>query len=333
MTAWLSRCLREDGALTDAKGNKTSMAALIGVILPVFLVVGAGYVAAWRGFLPEASVAALMRFAQGFAIPCLLFLGMARLELAAVFEPPLLGAFYLGAIIGFALGFLGARFLFGRSAEDAVAIGFVCLFSNSLLLGLPITERAYGTAALGPNLAIVALHAPFCYTIGITAMEIARAAGAGLWAGLRAVLRGLVQNALVMAIIAGIAVNFFALALPKPLVEALELIARTGLPTALFGLGGVLYRYRPEGDMRLIGWCCLISLLVHPGVTWTLASFLGLAVEPFRSAVITAAMPPGINAYLFADMYGRARRVAAASVLVGTTASIVTTWGWMSLLP
>ena len=48
------------------------MAALIDVILPVFLVVGFGYLAAWRRLFSEAEVDGLMHFAQGFAIPCLL---------------------------------------------------------------------------------------------------------------------------------------------------------------------------------------------------------------------------------------------------------------------
>jgi malonate transporter len=44
-------------------------------------------------------------------------------------------------------------------------------------------------------------------------------------------------------------------------------------------------------------------------------------------------MAPGVNTYIFANLYGSARRVAAASVLVGTAASIVTVWLWLLLLP
>lgn len=309
------------------------MAALIGVILPVFLVVAAGYGAAWRGWLEEPAVDALMKFAQNIALPCLLFLGIARLDLGAVFDLTLLGAFYLGAFAGFALGLLGARFLFGRGWEDAVAVGFVCLFSNSLLLGLPITERAYGADALGPNLAIIAIHAPICYAIGITAMEIARASGAGVLAGLRQVGRGLATNALVIGIVLGVAVNLAGTGLPAVVWEALELIARAGLPTALFGLGGVLFRYRPEGDLRLIAWSCGVSLVAHPAIVWGLGSWWGLGTGAFRSAVITAAMAPGVNAYLFANMYGRAKRVAASTVLIGTGVCALSAWMWMSLLP
>lgn len=308
------------------------MAALIAVILPVFLVVAAGYGTARAGWLSEPAVDALMTFAQSFAIPCLLFLGLARLDLGAVFDPALLGAFYAGALAGFALGLVGARLVFGRTWEDAVAVGFVCLFSNSLLLGLPITERAYGAAALGPNLAIIAIHAPFCYLVGITAMEIARAEGSGALAGMRQVARGLAQNALVIGIVLGVAVNLAGTGLPAAVWEALELIARAGLPTALFGLGGVLYRYRPEGDLRLIGYACAVSLIVHPAIVWGLGMWFGLEPGPLRSAVITAAMAPGVNAYLFANMYGRARRIAASSVLIGTVLCTLTAWGWMSLL-
>ena len=42
---------------------------------------------------------------------------------------------------------------------------------------LLITERAYGFDALVANFAIVSLHAPFCYFVGITAMEIAKSDG------------------------------------------------------------------------------------------------------------------------------------------------------------
>jgi hypothetical protein len=44
-------------------------------------------------------------------------------------------------------------------------------------------------------------------------------------------------------------------------------------------------------------------------------------------------MAPGINSYLFANMYGVARRVAATSVLVATAATVLTASAWIALLP
>ncbi|RVT86926.1 AEC family transporter [Rhodobacteraceae bacterium CCMM004] len=309
------------------------MAALLDVILPVFLVIGAGYLAVWRGLFSEAGVDGLMKFTQNFAIPCLLFRAIAGLDLGAGFSVPLLASFYAGATAGFLAGLLGARFLFGRPWEDAVAIGFGGLFSNSVLLGLPISERAFGAESLQFNFAIVALHAPFCYGLGLTVMEVVRARGAPARALPGKVLGAMFRNALMIGIALGFAVNLTGLPIPAVLGDALDLMIRAALPAALFGLGGVLVRYRPEGDLRTIAFVCAVSLVLHPAVTLGLGLAMGLGVDPLRAAVTTAAMAPGVNTYIFANMYGRARRVAASAVLIGTAASVLSVWLWLLVLP
>lgn len=308
------------------------MSALLDVILPVFLIIGFGYLAVWRGLFSAGAVDGLMKFTQQFAIPCLLFRAIATLDLSQSFDPRLLLSFYAGASCGFLAGFLGARFLFGRAWEDAVAIGFIGLFSNSVLLGLPITERAYGVDALAGNYMIIALHAPFCYLLGVTAMEIVRNRRAGGQVMIRAVLTAMFRNALVIGIGLGFVVNIFAVPLPGALTDALDMMIRAALPAALFGLGGVLVQYRPEGDMRTILFICAVSLILHPAITWALGRWLALDQAGFRSAVLTAAMAPGINTYIFASLYGHAQRVAASAVLIGTGATLFTAWFWLTLL-
>ncbi|MFD1508112.1 AEC family transporter [Lacimonas salitolerans] len=309
------------------------MQALLDVILPVFAVIGFGYVAVWRGWFSEGGVDGLMAFTQNFAIPALLFRAISTLDLGQNFDLALLVSFYAGSTTGFAVGLLGGRYLFGRDWEDAVAIGFACLFANSLMLGLAMTERAYGTDALQSNYAIVAIHSPFCYGLGITAMEIARARGTPARALPAKVARAMFRNALVIGILLGFAVNLSGAPVPQILNDAVDMLVRAAIPCALFGMGGVLYRYRPDGDFRIIAYVCAVSLILHPSVTWMMGTLYKLPTEAFRSAILTAAMAPGINAYVFANMYGRARRVAASSILLATALSIGTIWVWLYLLP
>ncbi|AUQ57736.1 putative membrane transport protein [Phaeobacter inhibens] len=306
--------------------------SLIDVILPVFLVIGAGYVATRRGYFQASHVDGLMKFTQSFAIPCLLFRAIATLDLSASFDPRLLISFYSGAAICFSLGMIGARRIFKRDWEDCVAIGFCCLFSNSVLLGLPITERAYGADNLTGNYAIIAFHSPFCYGLGITVMEIVRNKGAGGFATVRSVFSAMFKNVLILGIALGFVVNLSGLWIPQAVDEALSLVIRAALPTALFALGGVLVQYRPEGDLRAIGFVCAISLMVHPALVWSMGSALKVQPDLFRSAVLNAAMAPGFNAYIFANMYGRAKRVAASSVLIATGSCILTVWLWLLIL-
>lgn len=309
------------------------MQALIEVILPVFLVIGFGYVAVWRQWFSQAGVDGLMAFTQKFAIPCLLFTAISRLDLGPSFDLRLLASFYIGALSGFLLGLFGARLLFDRTWEDAVAIGFCCLFSNSVLLGLPIMERAYGAEALAANFAIIAVHSPFCYGVGITVMEVVKARGAAGPQVAVKVFRAMFSNTLIMGVALGFAVNLSGVALPGPVNDALDLMVRAALPAALFGLGGVLVQYRPEGDLRVILYVCAISLVAHPAITYGLGLLMGLPVSGVRSAVVTAAMAPGVNAYIFANMYGNAKRVAASSVLLSTALTVLTAWVWLQILP
>lgn len=312
------------------------MSALLDVILPVFLVIGFGYAAARGGWLGEGAIDGLMRFAQNFAAPVLLFQSIASLDLGAAYDPGLMVSFYAGAFAGFLVCFAGAMLVFHRPMPDAVAIGFAGLFSNSLLLGLAITERAYGTAALQGNYAIISLHAPLLYGFGITLMEWARSRGRGLSAGAltRRITRSILTQSLVIGILAGFAVNLSAIPLPGAFWSAVDMVARTAIPVALFGLGGVLTRYRIEGDIGPVIMVTFASLILHPTVTWLLGTqVFGLGPDALRSAVVTAAMAPGVNAYVFAHMYGVAKRVNASSVLVATGLTIVTAWGWLHLLP
>jgi len=309
------------------------MTALLDVILPVFLVIGFGYTSAWRGYLSETVIDGVADFAQNIAIPCLLFLAISTLDLDATFDLNLMGSYYISASAIFVAGLFGARWLFARPWEDCVAIGFTALFSNTVLLGLAITEKAYGADALGPNYAIVAVHAPFCYGVGITVMEFVRSKDVPVSKLVPTVARAMFRNALLVGIALGFAVNLSGMALPGFATEGLELIARAALPAALFALGGVLFRYRPEGDSGPIILICVLTLGVLPMLVWSLGTFTGLGRDAMRSAVLTASMAPGASAYLFANMYGVARRVVASSVLIGTAVSILTVWGWLTLLP
>ena len=308
------------------------MSALLDVIIPVFLIIGFGYCTVWARLFSIDTIDGLMKFSQNFAIPVLLFNAIAKVDLANVFDLDLFFSFYVGATAGFLIGFLGSHYLFKRHLEDSVAIGFCCLFSNTVMLGLPITERAYGEDALQHNFAIVSIHAPFCYFLGITVMELVKSSEKSLRKKSVVILKAMFSNALVVGIVLGFFVNICGIHLAQSIQASIDMITAVALPAALFGMGGVLYQYRPAGDIGPIIMICTISLLVHPAIVWFTGSNLELTDMQLRSAVITAAMAPGINTYVFANMYGKAKRVASTGVLLSTALSIGTVWLWLNLL-
>ena len=103
---------------------------------------------------------------------------------------------------------MGARLFFKRDWETCTTIGFCRMFCNSLILGLTITERAYGPDASQGNFAIVTLNASFCCGTEIVGMEIVINKGKNPINLAKIAAVAMFKNALVIGMLAGFIVNF-----------------------------------------------------------------------------------------------------------------------------
>ncbi len=308
------------------------MLEIFNIVLPVFVLVGAGYAAVRTKIFPNNGTDALLAFTVRIATPCLLFRAMYLLEPGEAFEWRMLFSFYTGVVVCFLLGIAIAR-MAGRRPGEAVAVGFGAAFSNSLMLGLPIMLRAYGEGSAAPVFGILALHAPLIYAMGIIAMEVSRRDGAGVFAAIKRVIHNISRNALMIGIALGLLLNFTDLRLPEPIFDAVSLLASAAVPSALFGLGAALTRYRVQEDFRLAAMITALGVGLHPAIAWLLADVVfQLDIDYVRSAVVVAAMPAGLNVYIFASMYKRSEGVAASTVLISTAVSIVTVSLWLLFL-
>lgn len=309
------------------------IAHLLDTVGPVFLLVLAGFVAARRALFDAATVDALMRYAVRFAVPCLLFRAVSTIDLGTAYDWRSMGAYYVAALGCFGIATLLARTAFGRRPGEAVAVGFGALFSNLVLLGLPVIEMALGDEAMPTAYALVSVHAPFCYLVGIVAMELLRADGRSLPETAAVVARTLFRNALMIGIGLGFVVNLGRLPQPAILVSALDMIAASALPLALVGLGGVLTRYALGDRIGETATVSAISLVLHPSLALGLCALLGVEDADRNVVVLMASMAPGVNVYLFANLYGRAEGTAAATVLLSTAvaAASVSAWSWVLL--
>ncbi|WP_349363013.1 MAG: AEC family transporter [Roseitalea porphyridii] len=314
------------------------MLAILQTILPVFILIGVGYGAIRTGYLKDDFANALNTFAVRIAVPVLLFRAMAGIDLGQAFLPPLLISFYAGVFFCFAAGIVVARKVFKRRPGEAVAVGFAGTFSNSVLLGLPIVERAYGEATMTMAFGIIALHAPLIYTVGMITMELMRRDGRTLGETLRRAGRSIIANPLMAGILAGLAVNASGLVLPEPLQASVDMLAAAAIPVALVGIGAALTRYRLTAALPETLTASAFSLIVHPAIAFVLSHYVfGLSSVAVHAAVALAAMPPGVNIYIFATLYDRAVNLAASTLLLATALSVVTISIWLyvvdTLLP
>ncbi len=309
------------------------MIAIIVTVLPVFIVLAAGYASSRTGWLRPEAADHLNAFAVRIAVPALLFRAMLKLDFQAAMQPGMLVGFYVGALASFGIAIAVARLAWDKRPGEAIAVGFCALFSNTVLLGIPIVSRAYGDAVLTPVYGIIAFHAASLYAVGMLSMELSRRDGRPLGEALAAAAKSILANPLMIGVLLGTGINLSGMPFPEFIEAAVNMLADAAIPAALVGMGAALTRYQLKAEISGALVISLLSLVIHPAIAFVITHFmLGLPHDYVRAATILAAMPPGMNIYIFALMYDRAVALSASAVLVATTFSIVTITLWLALL-
>lgn len=302
-------------------------------ILPVFLILGAGYFAGWSKYLPDAVADGLNAYALKIAVPVLLLMAMYRLDFSTAFHAGMLVGFYAGAISCFVIGIIFARIFWKRRPGESIAVGFCAFFSNTVLIGIPVAQLAFGDAILNPVFGIIAFHASLLYSIGMTSMELARRDGRRFGETLRAALYAITANPLMVGIVAGLLLNLGGLKIPVPAEQALDMIRLTAIPASLFGIGIALNRYAIKAELAESLMVSGLALIIHPAIAFVLAWWVfALPVIYVQAAVILAAMPPGMNIYIFATLYDRAVQLSASVLVIANILAVFTIPVWLLLI-
>jgi malonate transporter and related proteins len=295
---------------------------IIEIIAPTFGIVLIGWLAARLRAFDEAATRGLSLFAFNFAIPVMLVRTLAQAELPPQPEWRLVVGYFSGAGIVFALGALVGRLAFGRRGAEPAIFGISASFSNTIILGIPIVLRASGEAAAVPLSLIVAFHSALIFTLTTVVAEIGTGAGARWHAVLGNVARGLVSNPILWGIGLGLGLNLTDVALPSVLDQLAATLGAAALPGALFALGANLSRFRLARTLRQAAVLTGLKIVLQPALVYLLAAYVvGLGPIPLAVAVTIAALPTGINAYLFAARYEAAIPEATSTILVSTVIS------------
>jgi hypothetical protein len=302
------------------------MLSLLGVVLPVFALLAAGYGARRFGLVGDRTGDGLSDFVFTLAVPCLLFRTLARADLPTVAPWGYWMSYFIGVVVVWTLAMLLARRVFARTGAAAVACGFASAQSNTVLVGIPVILQAFGDAAAVPIALLLAVHLPLTMTAATLLAEGRRASAA-------AILFKLATHPILVGIMLGLLARPVAGALPAPVWSTINLLAGAAIPCALIGLGIALHRYGLSGGVALPVTLSALKLGLHPAIVFVLATFV-FAMPPVWAAVavLFAACPCGINAYLFAERYRDGMAETSSALALSTLAAVFTLMGWLALV-
>ena len=293
---------------------------LLNGVLPVFGIGAVGYFLGLRGTFDFNLAMALNKFVMFVAMPALGFQLLANAPLGE-FNLAMLGGYFVTELLMYATGFLIARHIFKSDVMEAALLGLAIALTNHILFVLPIAITLFGEAAVTSIVAIISMDGMLIFSGSLILMDVLATKDASLGHTITKIAR----NPPLVAMALGLAIGLLGLTVPTGIDVFMGFLGGSASPVLLFALGIILSQKasvsRPMLPVVITG----VKLVVHPALAWAIfAGALNLAPEIRNPAMMVAAAPCGVMAFMLALNYGVRVDAIARAILYSSIGSLVT---------
>ena len=299
-------------------------------MLPVFLIIGAGYLARRIGWLNEEADRSLMRVVVNLLYPALIFdfiLGNPALrQTENLVFPPLVGL--TTVIAGFGLAMLAARKLRLGDSRECRTFGFTTGIYNYGYFPIPIIAALFDRETAG----VLLVH-----NLGVEIALWALGVGFILSPGGPQSLWRRIFSGPVIAILAAVPLNFLGAGerAPNAVLESIGMLGGCAIPIALLLIGatfadlakGIRFRARPA----IAGTACVLRMGVLPLIFLLVAAAVPFSRELKQVMLVQAAMPCAVLPVVLARHFDGSPEIALRVVLSTTLLSLATIPLWIGL--
>ena len=299
------------------------MLPVLSVVVPVFALILAGFIAGKTGKLGPNASAEINRFVVWLALPAQLFTFTANSDWQTLWQPGFIIAFSAGCFAVY-IALLLYRWYHTRDWVAASFTGLSGSYANTGYMGIPLCLLALGDSGLAP--AVIATLVVVCglFGLAIVFIEFGKQSHKPWYEIIAIVLGSLAKNPLLVAPIAGAAWSASGLQMVEPAQQFLSFLAAAASPCALVSIGLFLMQ-KSEGKVSGVWSLTFIKLIVQPGVAWLVAGpILGLPLFWVQAAVLMSALPTGTGPFMLAQYYQADGSAISRIVLQTTLGSIVT---------
>jgi predicted permease len=274
--------------------------------------------------LPKLWSDKLSKFVFTVALPAMLFRLMSDFSALPPVDSRLLLAFFGSCLIVFAIGRLIAWKVFELDGVSQSVFALGGVFSNNVMLGLPLAKIVLGDAAVPSVALVLVFNALILWTLVTVSVEWARHGSFSLSGGAKTVT-AVLTNPVVAGIIAGTCFGLGGLSIPHFVDVPLELLGHAAAPMSLMALGMGLAEYGIRAGWQISLSIAAIKLLLQPLVVWLLARLLGLPLLETQVVVLLASIGVGANVYLMSRQFKVLEGPVAGSLVLSTMFAAITT--------
>lgn len=292
--------------------------AVTSAILPIFLMIVVGYALRQRGLLAPDTNKALGEITFKLFMPMVLFNGMAKAPLHEGLNTMLLAAYFIPALVIFAVVNIVVHCRLGR----ATPFGLTAAFGNNALIGIALVSSLFGSEGLVLLFTILAVHSLLLFS----AQSLYISLSSGEAFNGKALLASL-ANPMIIGLLLGVTLNLTGLRLPEWADHFTTWLAQAALPCALIVLGANLAGFRLRPSAEAIG-ITVAKLIIMPLLMLLTCTAFGIGGIPRAVLMLMAANPCGVNVLGFARTQDDVHS-ASSAICLTTLLSAVTLPAWM----
>ncbi len=298
-------------------------------IIPIFIVIGLGWIARRKGFLPDSFIEPANRLVFYLAIPAMIFREVSKASLQTQFNLQTVLATLIVPTVGFGAGLILCRLMRMPERRRGTFLQS-SLHGNLGYIGLAVAFYYLG----GEGLARSGIIAGFlmilqnCISVFSLQLYAPRQSGKGRRA---AFLKKIFANPVILSACLGICASLYGIQIPIVLDRTLTIVSQMALPTALIIIGGSLSIQGVRTVIAPVIIAGLFKLMLLPALGFGLYRWLGLSPEVFLPGLILLASPSAtITVVMAVEMEGD-EILAVAAISFSTLLSMLTFVFWLSV--
>lgn len=271
---------------------------ILATIVPIALLIALGHGLRRQGFLGESFWPAAERLSYFVLLPALFMHGLATADLTGLPVFDMVAVLLLSTVIGALVIVLCKGF---AASDDA---SFTSVFQGGIrfnnYIGATLAAGIYGSGGIA--LAAVA-NAAIVPTVNVLCVLVF-ARYSGTRSSVRAVLKAICSNPLIVGCALGIGLRLSGIGVPAGIEPTLKALGQAALPLGLLCVGAALGSSAQGLSPRPLLMASTFKFLVLPLTTFGVCRALGLSGQAAIIALLFQALPTASSSYVMARQMG-----------------------------
>ena len=292
---------------------------LINSFAPVAILILIGYISAKKSIFSIEDSVAIIKYVGVVAVPALTLKVILSINISNVNWTLFFSYIFSELFIYTAVLFI-AKYVFNFKWNESILISMASSFSNHILFVYPIALNEYELDLINPIVAIISFDVIFL-VVNLVILDLIKFKNLKL----KNIFIKQFSNLPLLALIFGLTLVTLNIHIPISIDRALEFIANSAAPCALFAAGIILSQKLEKTQIKTSNLIILFKIILHPILLILIILNLDDIYLPLtETTIMVASAPVGLMALVFSAQYGVNPNAITRALMITTLFSIIT---------